>query len=313
MNPSHGYQGIFPPMITPLNPDFSLDVAHTEKLIEHLIDGGVHGIFIIGTTGESASISMDVKVDLIRLTCRQVAGRVPVLVGITESSFVQSRDLAAVAFESGAAALVAATPFYINIDQDEVVNYYQKLADAVKLPLFLYDMPSHTKVKIEVESAVKLSSHPNIIGLKDSTGDKANFAALCEAFKDQPEFRLFIGPEEILAETLEMGGHGGVCGGGNLFPKLYVSLYEAFQKQESDKVNSLQETILFLSKNLYQNGTYKSSYLKGLKAALSFENLCDGTLALPLYTYAEPDREALRERFAAVKNRVKQALLEVSA
>jgi 4-hydroxy-tetrahydrodipicolinate synthase len=296
-------------MITPLNPDFSLDVAHTEKLIEHLIDGGVHGIFIIGTTGESASISMDVKNDLIRLTCKKVAGRVPVLVGITESSFVQSLDLAAVALESGASALVAATPFYINIDQDEVVNYYQKLADAVKLPLFLYDMPSHTKVKIEIESAVKLSEHPNIIGLKDSTGNKDNFRALCDAFKNQPDFRLFIGPEEILAESLEMGGHGGVCGGGNLFPKLYVSLFEAFQKQEDEKVQNLQETILFLSENIYQNGTYKSSYLKGLKASLSFEDLCDGTLALPLYSYSEEEQYALRERFSAVKDRVEQALL----
>ena len=310
MNPTQTFQGIFPPMITPLNADFSLDVASTEKLIEHLIEGGVHGIFIIGTTGESASISPDVKSDLIRLTCKKVNGRVPVLVGITESSFVQSLDLAAIAHESGASALVAATPFYINIDQDEVVNYFQKLADAVKLPLFLYDMPSHTKVKIEIASAVTLSAHPNIIGLKDSTGDKANFAALCEAFKDQPEFKLFIGPEEILAETLEMGGHGGVSGGANMFPKLYVSLYEAFQKNETDKVKSLQDTIQFLSGNIYQNGTYKSSYLKGLKGSLSFEGLCNGVLALPLYSYSESDLDALRPRFLTVKDKVEQAVLQ---
>ncbi|GAA0878780.1 dihydrodipicolinate synthase family protein [Algoriphagus jejuensis] len=297
-------------MITPLNPDFSLDVAHTEKLIEHLIEGGAHGIFIIGTTGESASISPDVKSDLIRLTCKQVNGRVPVLVGITESSFVQALDLAAIAFESGASALVAATPFYINIDQDEVVNYFQKLADAVKLPLFLYDMPSHTKVKIEIESAVKLSAHPNIIGLKDSTGDKANFAALCEAFKDQPEFKLFIGPEEILGEALAMGGHGGVSGGANMFPKLYVSLYEAFQKNETEKVQSLQDTIQFVSENIYQNGTYKSSYLKGLKGSLSFEGLCNGVLALPLYSYSDTDLADLRPRFLNVKDQVEQALLQ---
>lgn len=310
MSPTQTFQGIFPPMITPLNADFSLDVASTEKLIEHLIEGGVHGIFIIGTTGESASISPDVKSDLIRLTCKKVNGRVPVLVGITESSFVQSLDLAAIAHESGASALVAATPFYINIDQDEVVNYFQKLADAVKLPLFLYDMPSHTKVKIEIASAVTLSAHPNIIGLKDSTGDKANFAALCEAFKDQPEFKLFIGPEEILAETLEMGGHGGVSGGANMFPKLYVSLYEAFQKNETDKVKSLQDTIQFLSGNIYQNGTYKSSYLKGLKGSLSFEGLCNGVLALPLYSYSESDLDALRPRFLTVKDKVEQAVLQ---
>lgn len=310
MNPTSTYQGIFPPMITPLNSDFSLDVAHTEKIIEHLIDGGVHGIFILGTTGESASVSPDVKSDLIRLTCKKVNGRVPVLVGITECSFVQSLDLASIAYESRASALVAAPPFYINIDQDELVNYYQKLADAVKLPLFLYDMPSHTKVNIAVESAVKLSAHPNIIGLKDSSGNKDNFQALCEAFKDNQEFRLFIGPEEMLAEILEMGGHGGVCGGGNLFPKLYVSLYEAFQKKDTEKVQNLHEAIMFLSQNIYTNGTYKSSYLRGLKASLSFEDLCQDILALPLYSYSSTEKEALRKRFLLVKDRVEQTLLQ---
>lgn len=311
MSPSNAFQGIFPPMITPLNSDFSLDVAHTEKLIEHLVEGGVHGIFILGTTGESASISLDVKSDLIRLTCKKVNGRVPVLVGITECSFVQSLDLAAIAHESGATALVAAPPFYINIDQDELVNYYQKLADAVKLPLFLYDMPSHTKVNIAVESAVTLSAHPNIIGLKDSSGNPDNFRALCKAFKDRQDFRLFIGPEEILADILEMGGHGGVCGGGNLFPKLYVSIYEAFQKNDVEKVKSLQETVLFLSENIYKNGTYKSSYLRGLKACLSFEDLCQDVLALPLYPYSDLEKSNLRERFQLVKDRVEQALLIV--
>lgn len=309
MSPNNTFQGIYPPMITPLNPDFSLDVAHTEKIIEHLIEGGVHGIFILRTTGESASISLDVKSDLIRLTCKKVNGRVPVLVGITECSFVQSLDLAAIAHESGATALVAAPPFYINIDQDELVNYYQKLADAVKLPLFLYDMPSHTKVNISVESAVKLSVHPNIVGLKDSSGNPDNFRALCKAFKDQQDFRLFIGPEEILADILEMGGHGGVCGGGNLFPKLYVSLYEAFQKKDQEKVLSLKETILFLSENIYKNGTYKSSYLRGLKASLSFEDLCQDVLALPLYSYSDEEKAELRERFLTVKDRVEQTLL----
>ena len=309
MKPSQTFHGIFPPMITPLNADFSLDVEHTEKLIEHLIDGGVHGIFIIGTTGESASISLDVKSDLIRLTCKQVNGRVPVLVGITECSFVQSLDLAAVAYESGATALVAAPPFYINIDQDELINYYTRLADEVKLPLFLYDMPSHTKVNIAVESAVKLSEHPNIIGLKDSSGNIENFKALCEAFKNRPDFRLFIGPEEILADILDMGGHGGVSGGGNLFPKLYVSLYEAHQKKETEKVQSLKDTILFLSENIYRNGTYKSSYLRGLKASLAFDDLCNGTLALPLYSYSSEELNELRERYIMVKDQVEQTLM----
>ena len=308
MNLDHTFQGIIPPMITPLNADFSLDIDHTEKLIEHLIEGGVNGIFILGTTGEFAGLSGDVKSDLIRLTCRQVKGRVSVLVGITDCSFVESLDLAAIAKESGASALVAAAPFYMNIGQEELILYYQKLADAVAQPLFLYDMPSHTKINIEVATAIKLSTHPNIIGIKDSSGDPNNFRALCEAFSDNPEFKIFVGPEEILAETLEMGGHGGVTGGANLFPKLYVALYEAFQKNEKEMVRKLQETILFLSKNLYDNGTYRSSYLKGLKAAMAFEGLCQGNFEPPLFPYSEEEKVELYGKFLKVKERVHKSL-----
>jgi 4-hydroxy-tetrahydrodipicolinate synthase len=230
-------------------------------------------------------------------------------VGITDCSFVESLDLAAIAKESGADALVAAAPFYMNIGQEELIFYYQKLADTVELPLFLYDMPSHTKINIEIETAVELSKHPNIIGIKDSSGNPENFRGLCEAFQDQPEFKICVGPEEILADTLEMGGHGGVTGGANLFPKLYVSLYEAFQKKETETVKKLQDTILFLSKNIYSNGTYRSSYLKGLKAAMAFEGLCQGNFAPPLFPYSEAEKAELYEKFLKVKDRVQKFLV----
>ena len=307
MTQSTPFRGIIPPMITPLRPDFSLDIARTERLIEHLIDGGVHGIFILGTTGEFAGLSSAVKSDLIQITCQQVKGRVPILVGVTDCSFTESVDLAAIAHKYGAEAVVAAPPFYMNIGQAELINYYQKLADVVELPLFLYDMPSHTKINIEVESAVKLSKHPNIIGIKDSSGKIENFQALCEAFKQQPEFKIFVGPEEFLAETLKIGGDGGVTGGANLFPKLYVALYEAFQKKEYDTVKKFQETILFLSNNLYQHGTYQSSYLKGLKAAMSFEGLCEDNFAPPLFSYTQSEKSILSSKFLLVKEIVRQS------
>lgn len=307
MTLSTAFQGIIPPMITPLKSDFSLDIGHTERLIEHLIDGGVHGIFILGTTGEFAGLSSAVKSDLIQITCHQVKGRVPILVGVTDCSFSESVDLAAIAHRYGAEAVVAAPPFYMNIGQEELITYYQKLADFVELPLFLYDMPSHVKVSIEVETAVKLSKHPNIIGIKDSSGKIENFQALCEAFKQQPEFKIFVGPEEILAETLKIGGDGGVVGGANLFPKLYVALYEAFQKKEYDAVNKFQETILYLSYKLYQHGTYQSSYLKGLKTAMSFEGFCEDYFAPPLFPHSPSEKSILSSKLLQVKERVQQS------
>ena len=307
MTQSTVFNGIIPPMITPLKADFSLDINPTERLIEYLIEGGVHGIFILGTTGEFAGLSSAVKRELIQITCQQVKGRVPILVGVTDCSFTESIELAAIAHRSGAEAVVAAPPFYMNIEQEELINYYQKLADIVELPLFLYDMPSHVKINIEVETAVTLSKHPNIIGIKDSSGKIENFQALCEAFRQQPEFKIFVGPEEILAETLLIGGNGGVTGGANLFPELYVALYEAFQKKEYDAVKKFQETILFLSNKLYQHGTYQSSYLKGLKTAMSLEGLCEDNFALPLFPNAFSEKSILSSKLLQVKERVKQS------
>uniref|UniRef100_UPI0040477A7A dihydrodipicolinate synthase family protein n=1 Tax=Algoriphagus sp. TaxID=1872435 RepID=UPI0040477A7A len=307
MTQSTVFNGIIPPMITPLKADFSLDINLTERLIEYLIEGGVHGIFILGTTGEFAGLSSAVKRELIQITCQQVKGRVPILVGVTDCSFTESIELAAIAHRSGAEAVVAAPPFYMNIEQEELINYYQKLADIVELPLFLYDMPSHVKINIEVETAVTLSKHPNIIGIKDSSGKIENFQALCEAFRQQPEFKIFVGPEEILAETLLIGGNGGVTGGANLFPELYVALYEAFQKKEYDAVKKFQETILFLSNKLYQHGTYQSSYLKGLKTAMSLEGLCEDNFALPLFPHAFSEKSILSSKLLQVKERVKQS------
>ncbi|GMQ24879.1 dihydrodipicolinate synthase family protein [Algoriphagus sp. oki45] len=308
MESSHTLFGIIPPMITPLNPDLSLDVKHTEILVEHLVEGGNHGLFILGTTGEFAGISQDVKSDLIRLTCRKVGAKIPVLVGITGCSLVESLDLASIAKDSGAAALVAAPPFYMNIGQEELQAYYLQLADSVNLPLMLYNMPSHTKISIAIETVGVLASHPNIIGIKDSSGDLGNFQELCKKFEDMPEFRIFVGPEEILSSTLKMGGHGGVTGGANLFPKLYVQAFEAFQQGDESRLGQLQETILFLSEKLYQNASYKSSYLKGLKAAMSFEGLCKGILAPPLTAYSEEEKALLKENFLEVKNRVSRVL-----
>uniref|UniRef100_UPI0040483D77 dihydrodipicolinate synthase family protein n=1 Tax=Algoriphagus sp. TaxID=1872435 RepID=UPI0040483D77 len=307
MTQSTVFNGIIPPMITPLKADFSLDINPTERLIEYLIEGGVHGIFILGTTGEFAGLSSAVKRELIQITCQQVKGRVPILVGVTDCSFTESIELAVIAHRSGAEAVVAAPPFYMNIEQEELINYYQKLADIVELPLFLYDMPSHVKINIEVETAVTLSKHPNIIGIKDSSGKIENFQALCEAFRQQPEFKIFVGPEEILAETLLIGGNGGVTGGANLFPELYVALYEAFQKKEYDAVKKFQETILFLSNKLYQHGTYQSSYLKGLKTAMSLEGLCEDNFALPLFPHAFSEKSILSSKLLQVKERVKQS------
>ncbi len=293
-------RGIIPPMVTPLNSDGSLDSTSLKKLIEHLIEGGVHGIFILGTTGEFSGLSYQTRKELISRTCQQIRGRVPVLVGITDVSLEESIMLADLAKAAGAYAVVAAPPFYNNIDQEELTRYYMQLADHISLPLFLYNMPSHTKLTIDVDTVITLSTHERIIGLKDSSAHAVYFQSLCHAFRDQPDFVLMVGPEEMMAETVLMGGFGGVCGGANLFPKLYVELYNAAMARDFEKVKTCQHAVMEISRNIYQIGQYKSSYMKGLKTSLSFLGLCQPQFAAPLFPFSVDEELELRSRFEII-------------
>ena len=142
-------RGIIPPMITPMKDNNTLDAEGARRLVEHMIAGGVHGIFILGTTGEAQSLSYPLRYELTDLVCTQVAGRVPVLVGITDTSLEESLRLARKAADCGAAAVVSAPPYYFAPSQQELIEYYTALADRLPLPLYLYNMPSHVKVMIE--------------------------------------------------------------------------------------------------------------------------------------------------------------------
>ena len=223
-------RGIIPPVITPMIDNDTLDVIGLENLLNRMIKGGVSGVFILGTSGEAQ----------IKETCRIVEKRIPVLVGITDTSFSESLLLAANAALYGADALVAAPPYYFAPGQAELIQYYNDLANQLPLPLFLYNMPSHVKVMIEPETVLALSENPNIIGLKDSSANGVYFQKLIYLLRNKPEFTLLCGPEEMTAEVILMGGHGGVNGGANLFPELYVALYDAAASKDFEKLAELQ-------------------------------------------------------------------------
>lgn len=284
------FSGIIPPMVTPLLSDnLTLDVNGVKNLVEHLISGGVHGIFILGTTGESTSLSYKTREQFIIESCRAINGRVPVFVGITDTSIEESIHLAIIAKKARAAAVVAAPPYYYGLGQEELYKYYWSLADQLPLPLFLYNMPSHTKVNIDVKTVVRLAEHPNVIGLKDSSANTVYFQSLIYVLKAKENFSLLVGPEEITAETVLMGGNGGVNGGANMFPKLYVELYNAAVAKDFARISELQNLVMEISTRIYTVGSYGSSYLKGLKGALSALGIINGNIAPPFTAFDEKE------------------------
>lgn len=293
-NPQKPLSGIIPPMVTPLLDDQTLDKEGLHRLIEHLIQGGVHGIFALGTTGEAPSLSYPLRQELIALTCKQANGRIPVMVGITDSAPEESLKLAQSAAKAGAAAVVVAPPYYFGMDQAELTTYYQYLADRSPLPLYLYNMPSHTKINFGLSTVQALSQHPNIIGLKDSSGNAVYFNAVLHALKDRPSFSLLVGPEEMMASSVLIGANGGVSGGANMFPKLYVDLFDAAVNKDHPKVLELQSRVMEISRRIYCSGKNGSGYLQGLKAALAIMGICNGHVSSPLGNFNEEEKERVK-------------------
>jgi 4-hydroxy-tetrahydrodipicolinate synthase len=292
-------RGIIPPLVTSLSGPDVLDAAGLERLIEHVIAGGAAGLFLLGTTGEGPALSGSVRREVIDRACRQAALRVPVLVGITDSSLAEAAALAAFAADAGAHAVVAAGPIYFPASQAELVDYFTSLAPRSPLPLVLYNMPSLTKVRIEADTVRRLMDVPTIAGIKDTSGDMILFHHLLTLARQRADWTLLMGPEELMAEGTLLGGHGGVCGGANLRPRLFVALYHAAAAGDLAEVRRLQALVLQLGR-IYRVAGGAAPYLRGLKAALALEGICGDSLAEPFRPLDDVERERVRELVAGL-------------
>lgn len=291
--------GIVPPLLTPLLDRDRLDVAGLHRLLDHIAQGGVHGVFLLGTTGEGPSLSYRLRREVIAQTCQHLQGRIPVLVGITDTAFVESVAIANHSADCGAAAVVLAPPYYLPEGQPELREYLGHLLPELRLPLYLYNMPPLTKVPFALDTVQWAMSQPAILGMKDSSGDLGYFNRVLRLLPQRPGWTVMIGQEELLTQAVALGAHGGVHGGANLFPKLYVDLYQAASSGDLVRARKLQANALEVATRLYGVGRHASSYLKGVKCAASCLGLCSDFMAEPFHRFRTPERarieEAMRE------------------
>ena len=293
-------KGIIPPVLTPLATRDQLDAASFDRLLNHLIEGGSSALFILGSTGESPGLSGRLRRDVITRACATAAQRIPVLVGITDTSFEESLQLAEYAALKGASAVVLSPPYYFNLSQSAFLGYLERLAPLLPLPLYLYNIPSLTKLSIAPETVRAASQLPNVYGLKDSSGNVAYFTAVQSLMSDRPDFALLAGIEELLAEMVALGAHGGVCGGANLYPRLYVDLFEAAERRDETRVRTLQSSVMTLSDGVYRAGESESSYLRGLKCASSMLGFGSGLMAEPYFALREAEQGSIRAALEAL-------------
>jgi dihydrodipicolinate synthase/N-acetylneuraminate lyase len=295
-------RGIVPPMVTPLAGEDKLDRIGLEKLTEHLITGGVQGLFVCGTTGEGPSLSYRLRRELLQSTCDQAKGRLPVLMGLIDTSKAEIIVMAEFAARSGATAVVVAPPYYSPLSQADLIRWITAIAGECPLPIYLYNLPNPKHTRYTLETLKICSEIPGVIGFKDSSGDFEFLEATLALFQERPEFGIFVGPEDLLAKSLFMGAHGGISGGANVFPGAYAALYEAFTSGNKEKVFAIQEWIDRFTKQIYSVGDPEASLVRGLKACLSLLNICENCLCSPYISASSGQQEEVRHALRELRN-----------
>ena len=240
--PQH-FGGIVPPVCTPMTESFEVDVPSLRRLIEFLIEAGVHGLFFLGSTGEAAFLTNEQRATVLDVATRTVAGRVPVVAGIIDMTTARALEHARAAEQAGADGLVLTAPFYTRTSPPEIIDHFRLIRAAVDLPVLAYDIPVCVHTKLTRAMLVQMAREGLIVGVKDSSGDEANFRGLAMDAQMLPNFSLFTGSELLVDTAILMGASGAVPGLGNVDPEGYVRLYQAARAGDWETARREQERL----------------------------------------------------------------------
>jgi len=286
--------GIIPPLVTPLHADESVDEPGLRRLVQHLLRGGVHGIFAMGSTGEFAALADHERRRGLEIVVDEVGGKVPVLAGVGDSSTRRALQRVEEAQAAGVDGLVAILPYYHQVNNMvEAKEHFEAIAQAASLPVMLYNIPQRVGVSLTVEAVSDLRQTAQVAGIKDSSEDFNRFQAILRM--ESAAFRVFQGSELQAAVSLLMGAHGAVLGIANLVPKLCVALYEAARNDRVEQVREINRALSELNRIYWLEG---SSPIGSLKAALEMIGVCQPYPARPM---SRPDTQARARIEAEVK------------
>lgn len=301
--PTH--HGVVVPAVTPFTKSGELDEAAVPAVLDHLINGGVHGVLLLGTTGEYASITPAGRLRFAESATTHAAGRVTLYANISSTSFAEAIEVADAYHRAGADVLVAHVPYYYPIDGAEMQAYFEALADRVPAPLFLYNIPMTTGHSIPTDVLEALSRHPNIVGVKDSEYDPERLEHLIAIMKGRDDFAFFTGPSVYAARAMELGADGFVPGVGNVIPGVCRSLYDAAVGSDMEEAHRCQDLIKQIG-DTYGSGRSIAQSIAMLKVAMHALGVCAPHVLPPL---REPDEAEQRE----VVERVRRVLGHAAA
>lgn len=240
------YSGVIPPVVTPLTADGDIDRASLERVVGHLLDGGVGGLFALGSSGETAYLTPTQQDEVIEVITGAAAGQVPVIVGAIETTTNRAIERAGAAAGLGADAVVATAPFYTRTHGSEIDRHFRDIAAAVDLPLLAYDVPVCVHSKLDPELLLPLAADGVIAGVKDSSGDDGSFRRLAIGARELPGFSLLTGHELVVDAMMLSGADGSVPGLGNVDPHGYVRLHEAAVRGDWETAKAEQDRLVAL-------------------------------------------------------------------
>ncbi|WP_220033868.1 dihydrodipicolinate synthase family protein [Arthrobacter psychrolactophilus] len=305
--------GVIPPVLTPLNIDGSVDVASLKALLDFLLEGGVSGLFVLGSSSEVAYLTDAQRALVLEVTVNHVSGRVPVLAGVIDMTTPRVIEHAKVAKELGADGLVATAPFYTRVSDVEIERHFRGIRAAVDLPLYAYDIPVCVHSKLSAEMLIRLGSEGVLAGIKDSSGDEGSLRGVIIARRNSPaleNFSILTGSELTVDSALNMGADGVVPGLGNVDPSGYVRLFDFVESQRFEEARQEQERLHRLFKLVGAGNPERmgpnSSAIGAFKTGLMLQGVFSTHLT------AEPQVPLNEEEIAVVAQHLEQAGISVA-
>ncbi|MBL1227111.1 4-hydroxy-tetrahydrodipicolinate synthase [Enterococcus sp. BWR-S5] len=288
------FEGIITPIVTPIKRDTaeSLNLAAMEQLVNHLIKKGVSGIFPLGSNGEFHVLDNQEKMAFAKAVIDHVNGRVPVYVGTGACSTKETIQLSKQAESLGADALSVITPYFLRPTDEELIQHYIQVAESVKIPIILYNIPKATGMNISASVLKTLTKVENICGIKDSSGDLANLKSYIEA-AEGTKIKVLVGSDSKILAGYQMGATGAIAGTSNLITETLVGLDRAYRAGNLEEAQKLQQDIEEL-RNVLPMGTVPSI----LKQAVEMAGIAE----------VGPARKPVQEPNTQVESKVKKML-----
>jgi len=280
-------EGIITALLTPFTEEGNIDEEALQEFAEFQVKSGIHGLYPCGTVGEGPTMSIEQRKRVAEIVVDQVKARIPVIVHIGAINTTMTVELAKHAEKVGADALGCVTPYYFTLDDDAIIEHYRRVAEAVSIPIFVYNIPHRTTFNITPNLMVKLAKLPNIIGIKDSSRD---FTQLCEYIEKLGKgFTVICGTDALIIPALFMGAKGAISAISNVFPELFVDAYDAYKKKNYEKAITLQFKIIAARRVLGKPA------IAPLKEALKMRGFRAGAVKNPLRPMTEKEIIKLRD------------------